>query len=119
MTASELTARVTVTTALAVLPLALGGAWLGGTPGVGGVLAGGALALFSFRLLAARATAATVATPWVLTSSLRFVAVAAVAAALFAHGWAHPLALLAGYSLLPVIVLVQGLRLARETTSWK
>jgi ATP synthase I chain len=119
MTASELTARVTVTTALAVLPLALGGAWLGGAPGVGGVLAGGALALFSFRTLAARATAATVATPWLLTSSLRFIVVAAVAAVLFARGWAHPLALLAGYSVLPVSVLAQGLRLAREMTPWK
>ena len=119
MTASELTARVTATTALAVLLLALGGAWLGGTPGVGGVLAGGALALLSFRMLAARATAATAATPWLLASSLRFIVVAAVAAGLFAHGWAHPLALLAGYSLLPVIVVVQGLRLAREMTSWK
>lgn len=86
---------------------------------MGGVLAGGALALFSFRMLAARATAASAATPWLLTSSLRFIAIAAVAAVLFAHGWAHPLALLAGYSVLPVIVLAQGLRLAREMTSWK
>ena len=119
MTASELTARVTATTAVCVLPLALGGVWLGGAAGVGGVLAGGALALFSFRMLARRATAATVATPWLVTSGLRFIVVAAVTAVLFARGWAHPLALLAGYSVLPVIVLAQGLRLARETTPWK
>lgn len=119
MTASELTARVTVSTALAVLPLALAGAWLGSAPGALGVVAGGALALFSFRALAARAAAATASTAWLLTAGLRFAAVTAVAAVLFAHGWAHPLAVLAGYSILPVIVVVHGLRLAGESASWK
>ena len=118
MTASELTARVTATTALAVLPLALGGLWLGGAPGAVGVLAGGALALFSFRLLAARATAASASTAWLLISAVRFGAVAVTAAMLFVNGWAHPLAVLAGYSALPVTVIVQGLRLARESASW-
>jgi hypothetical protein len=118
MTASELTARVTATTVLAVLPLALAGAWLGGVPGAAGVLAGGALALFSFRLLAARATAASASTAWLLTSGLRFGAVAVTAAVLFVNGWAHPLGVLAGYSALPVIVVVHGLRLARESASW-
>lgn len=119
MTAGELTTRVTLATALVVLPLALGGGWLGGAPGALGVLAGGALALGSFRLLALRATAATApATGWLVTSGLRFAAVTAAAAVLFASGWAHPLALLAGYSALPVMVVVQGLRLARETGSW-
>jgi hypothetical protein len=37
-----------------------------------------------------------------------------VAAALFAAGWAHPVAWLAGYSVLPLAVVLQGLRLARE-----
>jgi len=118
-TASELTTRVTVTTALAVLPLALAGGWLAGTPGAAGVVAGGALALFSFRLLAARAAAATPHAAWIVTAGLRFAAVSAVAAVLFVHGWAHPLAVLAGYSLLPVIVVIEGLRLTREGTPWK
>jgi len=118
MTASELTARVTVTTALAVLPLALGGFWLAGVSGAAGVVAGGALALFSFRLLAARATAASASTAWMVVSALRFGAVAVVAAVLFAGGWTHPLAVLAGYSVLPVTIVVHGLRLARENVSW-
>lgn len=118
MTASELTARVTVTTGIAVLPLALGGAWLAGMPGALGVLAGGLLALGSFRALAARAASATASTAWLLTAALRFAAVTAVAAVLFVHGWAHPLAVLAGYTILPVIVIAHGLRLARESASW-
>ncbi|HEU5195395.1 MAG TPA: ATP synthase subunit I [Methylomirabilota bacterium] len=118
MTATELTARVTVTTAIAVLPLALAGAWLGGLPGALGVLAGGLLALGSFRALAARAAAATASTAWLLTAGLRFAGVTAVAAVLFVQGWAHPLAVLAGYTILPVIVIAHGLRLARESASW-
>src|SRR5690349_15912184 len=108
MTASELTARVTLSTAFAVLPLALAGFWLGGAGGGLGVAAGGALALGSFRLLAARATAATASTAWVVLSALRFGAVAAAAALLFVSGWAHPVAVLAGYSALPVAVIVHG-----------
>jgi len=122
MTASELTTRVTRTTAIAVLALALGGAALAGVPGAVGVLAGGALALGSFRLLAARvaALAAGPATGWLVTSGLRFVAVAAVAALLLGGGWAHPLALVAGYSVLPVAVVLCGLRAAREEIdAWK
>lgn len=119
MTARELTTRVTLTTALALLPLALGGGWLGGGPGAVGAVAGGALALFSFRRLAARASAAAPAAAWVAASGLRLVVVTAVAAVLFAGGWAHPLAVLAGYSTLPVIVIVHGLRLAREGAPWR
>jgi len=62
--------------------------------------------------------AASASTAWLLTSGLRFGAVAVTAAVLFANGWAHPLAVLAGYSALPVIVVVHGLRLARESASW-
>lgn len=118
MTASELTARVTLTTALTVLPLALGGFWLADIAGAAGVAAGGALALFSFRLLAARATAASASTAWMVIAAARFGVVAVVAAVLFVNGWAHPLAVLAGYSALPVMVVVHGLRLAREHASW-
>ena len=57
MTSSDLTTRVTRRTAAAVAVLALGGGWLGGAPGAAGVLAGGALALGSFRWLAARVVA--------------------------------------------------------------
>jgi hypothetical protein len=117
MTVADLTAGVTRRTALAVLPAALAGGWLGGAPGALGVLAGGALALVSFRLLASRALAAAgpaPTAPWVVLAGMRFAAVAAVAAALFVAGWVHPVAWLAGYSALPLAVVLQGLRLARE-----
>jgi hypothetical protein len=119
MTASDLMAGVTQLTALIVLVAAVAGGWLGAAPGAVGVLAGGALGLASFRLLAARlrATAAAgpgLAAPWSLLAGLRFAAVAGVAALLFVNGWAHPVAWLVGYSALPVAVVLQGLRLARE-----
>jgi hypothetical protein len=119
MTASDLTSGVTRRTALAVLVAALAGGWLGGVPGALGVLAGGALGLVSFRLLAARVRAVsalgpTLTAPWPLLAGLRFAAVAGVAGLLFVHGWAHPVAWLVGYSALPLAVVLQGLRLARE-----
>ena len=119
MTPGDLTTRVTLTTAIAVLPLALAGGWLGGASGALGVAAGGALALGSFRLLAARVSAldGTPAGGWMLRSALRFVGAAAVAAVLLGGGWAHPLALVAGYSVLPVAVVLHGLRAAREEIS--
>ena len=123
MTSSDLTTRVTRRTAAAVTVLALGGGWLGGAPGAAGVLAGGALALGSFRWLAARAVAASTGPPmasgWIVVTGLRLAAVAAVAAVAFAGGWVHPLAMLVGYTVLPVALVMQGLRLAREESgSW-
>ena len=119
MTASDLTSGVTRRTALAVLVAALAGGWLGGAPGALGVLAGGALGLLSFRLLAARVRAVaavgpSLTAPWPLLAGLRFAAVAGVAGLLFVHGWAHPVAWLVGYSALPLAVVLQGLRMARE-----
>jgi hypothetical protein len=115
---SDLTAAVTRRTVLAGLAAAVAAGWLGGMPGALGVLTGGALAVLSFRLLAARAVAAAsgpaLTAPWLVLASLRFAAVSGAAAALFAAGWAHPVAWLAGYSVLPLAVVLQGLRLARE-----
>jgi ATP synthase I chain len=122
MVERDLTVGVTNLTAMVVLVASLGGGWLGGGPGLLGVLTGGALALVSFRSLAARvrATAGTASTgSWVGLAVLRFAAVSAVAALLFVAGWAHPVGWLAGYSVLPVVLVVQGLRGAREeSNSW-
>jgi hypothetical protein len=118
MTRRELTTGVTQQTAVAVAVAAIGGAWIGGGPGAVGVLSGGALGLVGFRLLAARVRALAAgpmpAAPWALLASLRFAAVSGVAALLFVGGWAHPVAWLVGYSALPLAVVLQGLRLARE-----
>jgi hypothetical protein len=117
MTVSELRSGVLRATALAVVAGAVGAGWLGGRPGALGVLSGGVLAALSFRILTARvaATAAGPAwtAPWVMLAALRFATVSAVAVLLFATGWAHPVAWLAGYTVLPLAVVLQGLRLAR------
>jgi hypothetical protein len=123
MTSSDLTTSVTRHTAAAVVVLMVAGGWLGGAPGAAGVLAGGALALGSFRWLAARVRAvsadATMSSGWIAVTGLRLAAVAALAALAFAGGWVHPIALLAGYTVLPVALVTQSLRLAwEESGSW-
>jgi hypothetical protein len=118
MTGRDLTTGVTRQTATAVLVATLAGGWLGGAPGALGVLTGGALGLVGFRLLAARvramAAGPALTGPWVVLAAMRFGAVSGVAALLFVSGWAHPVAWLVGYSVLPAALVLQGLRLARE-----
>jgi hypothetical protein len=117
MTPSELVARVTretcVVTAVLVGPAAL----LGGPAGALGVLAGGTLTVLSFRWLAARAAAAVgghARGGWLAAAGLRFGASMAACGALLATGWAHPLALLAGVTVLPCAVVRLGLTASGE-----
>jgi hypothetical protein len=118
MTVPELTAGVVRGTVTAAVAATLVGAWLAGPTAAVGVLAGGAMAILSFRLLAARLLSVTAprgwAAPWTLLASARLAVVSGVAVALFVTGWAHPVAWLVGYSALPLAVVVQGLRLARQ-----
>jgi hypothetical protein len=51
---------------------------------------------------------------WLVSAGLRLAAFAAGCGALLALEWAHPLALLAGLSVLPWAVIVEGLRAARR-----
>jgi hypothetical protein len=124
MTARDLTTGVTRQAAVVVLVAAVAGGWLGGAPGAVGVGTGGVLGIAGFRVLAARVGAVTAAgptltAPWMVLAGLRFTAISGVAALLFVAGWAHPIAWLVGYSALPLALVVQGLRLAREeSTSW-
>ena len=119
MTVRELTTRVTATAVIAAVPLALAAAWVGGQAAAVGVLAGAGLALWSFRRLAVRATGpATPGVAWVVTAGLRFLVVASAVGILLGLGWAHPVGVLAGYSVLPILVVGHGLRLAREGASW-
>ena len=86
--------RATVDAAAVLGAIALGAAWVAG-PGAGvGVLAGGAIAVGNL---------------WWL--SLRAVAV------VFASGLVHPLAVVAGLTVLPVVVIVRGLAVAREASA--
>lgn len=119
MTPGELKARVTVATCAGAVVMAVPLAWLAGAPAALGILAGGALAVVNFRWLAARAEVA-VAAPglagalWHVGAVLRFGMVAAVAGVLFVSGWAHPVALLAGFTVLPCAIVALGLHAARQ-----
>lgn len=116
---------MTLDTCAAAAALAAPAAWIGGVPAGLGVLAGGALAIVNFRWLVARATAVTAvlsATPgnggaaasvWLVGSGLRFGASLVACTLLLATGWAHPVALLAGFTLLPCDLIVRGLAAAR------
>jgi hypothetical protein len=113
---------VTLDTCAAAALLAAPTAWIGGTPAGLGVLAGGALAVVNFRWLVARAAAATgvtagtgnaAASAWIAGSGLRFGASVVACTLLLATGWAHPIALLVGFTLLPCDLIVRGLAAAR------
>ncbi len=117
MTPSNVTARVTAATCALVAALAAPAGWLGGSTAALGVLAGGALAVVNFRWLAARAVAVASSAgvaggAWLVGAGLRLAAFAAACAVLLALEWAHPVALLAGLSVLPCAVIVEGLRAA-------
>jgi hypothetical protein len=119
MTPGELKARVTVATCAGALVMAAPLAWLAGSPAALGILAGGALAVVNFRSLAARADVAAAAPGlagalWYVGAALRFALVAVVAGLLFVSGWAHPVALLAGITVLPCALLAFGLQAARQ-----
>lgn len=115
----ELTTRVTVeTTVLVALLAGLAGA-LAGAGAAGGVLAGGALAIVNFRWLARGAlrltTTAAGGRPgaaWLLAAGLRFAGLFAALAVILGSGLVHPLGLVAGLTVLPGSVIVQGLRAA-------
>ncbi|PYN49841.1 MAG: hypothetical protein DMD95_00115 [Candidatus Rokuibacteriota bacterium] len=118
MTPGELTTRVTLDTCAVVAALAAVAAWLGGAPMGVGVLAGGALAVVNFRWLVARASAATAAgnaaaSAWLVGAGLRFAVCIVACALLLTTGWAHPIALVAGLTVLPCDLIARGLAGAR------
>lgn len=119
MTPTELTSRVTRDTCVLGAVLAAPAAWLAGSEGAVGAAAGVGLAVGNFRWLAARVpgmtgTATAARSLWSLGAGLRFAIMTAACAGLLASGWAHPVALVAGLTLLPGAVLAHGLRAARE-----
>ena len=78
----------------------------------------GALAIVNFRWLVIRtsvamATGITSAAAWILGAGLRFAACTAVCGLLLATGWAHPVALVAGFTVLPCDLIARGLASAR------
>jgi len=113
----ELIEGVTRATAAALVPVAAVAGALGGWPGVTGTLAGALVSLVSFRLIARSArragslfAAGRPGALWLLGLGTRHVTLfAAIALALWSEA-AHPVALVAGLSLLPPILILFGLR---------
>jgi hypothetical protein len=115
MTTTELSARVTMGTAVVLTVLAAAAGWLAGAAASVGVLAAGALTIGNFLWLARSASvrgdgaARARAGAWALMAGVRFTVLAGVLAGLLASGWAHPVAVVAGLAVLPSIVVVAGL----------
>ena len=115
----ELVEGVTRTTAIALIPVAVVAWAIGGWPGAAGVLAGALVSLASFRWIARGARRAShlfaggrPGTLWLLGLGTRHVTLFAAIAVCLWSEVAHPLALLAGLSLLPPVLILFGLRTA-------
>jgi hypothetical protein len=122
LTTSDLRLRVTMETAIVVAALALPAAWLAGPSGALGVLAAGALTAGNFWWLSrAAAGASDPASPrrdvagWVFGAGLRYAVLFVAFAGLCAGGYAHPVAVVVGLTVLPCALIVQGLRSARAS----
>jgi hypothetical protein len=117
MSPVELTSRVTWESGWAVALLSLGAALGIGGSAAAGVVAGGILAILNFRWLAGRVVCVLDGVPppggWVLGFGVRLVALAAATAALMGSGWAHPLGVVAGFTVLPCALIWHGLGQAR------
>jgi hypothetical protein len=115
----ELIEGVTRAMAAALSPVAAIAGALAGWPGVAGALAGALVSLVSFRWIARGARRAGLffaggrpGALWLLGLGTRHVTLfAAIALALWSEA-AHPVALVAGLSLLPPVLILFGLRTA-------
>ena len=113
---TDLLVRVSLAAAVTVLALAAPAAWLGGAAAAIGVAGGGALAVANLWWLSHRAGVGgspRSLVAWSASVGLRFGALALAVVGLLITGWAHPVALVAGLSVLPPILIVAGLRDAR------
>jgi hypothetical protein len=112
MTPDRLIDRVTAQAALGAGLVALAAGWMAGAPGVVGAAGAGALAVVNFRWLARGATRATGSGGprlMALGLGLRCLGAFGALALLLASGWAHPLAALAGLSVLPPVLIAHGI----------
>jgi hypothetical protein len=113
----ELTSRVTWESGGAVAALVLLAGLIGGVPVAAGVGAGGALAIANFRWLAGCVVGILDGVPapggWALGFGLRLIVLGAAIAGLLASGWAHPLGVVAGFTVLPCALVRQGFAQAR------
>ena len=118
---SELRLRVTRETTIAVVALALPAAWLGGASAGVGVLAAGLLTLGNFWWLSRAASASGAAgarrrelAGWIAAAAARLTVLFVAFVALCAGGYAHPVAVVVGLTVLPCALIARGLRAGRE-----
>jgi hypothetical protein len=117
---SEFRARVTLATAIVLIAVAVPAAWLGGPSAAVGVLAAGGLTLGNFWWLSRAAVAAGAAgapqvSGWVFGAGIRLMLLFVAFAALCAGGYAHPVAVVLGLTVLPCSLIFRGLRDATPT----
>jgi len=119
---AEFVKRVSLATLVALGPVVAGAALGAGRAGAIGSLAGGLIALAAFRWIArgvGRAVTSGAGGGLALSGlavGVRHLALFGALAAVLASGAAHPLALVAGLSVLPPMIVVFGLR-ATEPSS--
>jgi hypothetical protein len=112
---SDFVRQVSRTALIALGPLAACAALLAGRPGAIGVLAGGLVSLGSFRWIArgvlrtSEPSAQGRLSLSALAVGVRHLALFGAVAAVLGSGSAHPLALVAGLSVLPPLVIAFGL----------
>lgn len=113
----DLVGRVTGRGLLALIPIAGAAFYLAGVPGLLGVLAGGGVAFGNFGWLStgsrralALVSARRVHPLWLLSLGLRHLVLFAALGILLWSGHVHPLGLLVGLSVLPPVLIAQGLR---------
>jgi ATP synthase I subunit len=116
MTVADLTSRVTRRCLFALPGLVAGAGWLAGPAGAVGVGAGAGIALVHFRWLvrgaagAVRPGARGAGAFSAAGLGVRYVVTFVALALTLASGWAHPLAVLAGLSVLPPVLIAEGVR---------
>lgn len=117
-TVSELRTRVTAQSAVAVTVLAGLAVWVAGAPAGVGIAAAGTLTIANFWWLA-RGVGSAAGTPdraralLTVAAGARFVTLLGAFALVLVSGWAHPVAVVAGLSVVPCALIVVGLRTAR------
>jgi hypothetical protein len=116
----DLVRRVVISCAALLVPLSIAGALLAGRAALLGILVGGGVTLGNLLWLSygsGRVSGLSRGRPlWFLSLGLRYLALFAALALCLWSGWVHPLALIVGLSVLPPVLIIQGLRVARR--SW-
>ena len=117
----DLVARVSRTVGILLVPAAIAGGALAGWPGAIGALTGGLLSLASLYWVARGVKSAAGffsggrAHPmWVFALGLRYALLFGAVGLLLWSGVVHPVALIAGLSILPPVLIAAGLRSARS-----